>query len=47
MVSPFPEGEVDISAEEDYTSHNTQRLNIAEVKELLLKLDYIQGELHA
>jgi UDP-glucose 4-epimerase len=43
----FVEGEVDISAEEDYTSHNTQRLNITEVKELLLKLDYIQGELHA
>jgi len=43
----FVEGEVDISAEEDYTSHNTQRLNVAEVKELLLKLDYIQGELHA
>jgi len=43
----FVEGEVDISAEEDYTSHNTQRLSIAAVKELLLKLDYIQGELHA
>lgn len=43
----FVEGEVDISAEEDYTSHNTQRLNVEEVKELLLKLDYIQGELNA
>lgn len=43
----FVEGEVTISAEEDYTSHNTKRLNVAEVKELLLKLDYIQGELNA
>jgi UDP-N-acetylglucosamine 4,6-dehydratase/5-epimerase len=43
----FVEGEVDISGEEDYHSHNTRRLSIPEVKELLLKLDYIQGELNA
>jgi UDP-glucose 4-epimerase len=43
----FVEGEVDISANEDYTSHNTQRLSIDEVQELLLKLDFIQGELNA
>lgn len=43
----FVEGQVDVSAEDDYTSHNTQRLNIAAVKELLLKLEYIQGELNA
>jgi UDP-glucose 4-epimerase len=43
----FVEGELGISQEEDYTSHNTQRMRIDELKELLLKLDYIQGELNA
>lgn len=43
----FIEGEEDISHNEDYTSHNTTRLNVEEVKELLLKLDYIRGELNA
>jgi UDP-N-acetylglucosamine 4,6-dehydratase len=43
----FVEGELEISREEDYTSHNTRRLDVAGVKELLLKLDYIQGELNA
>jgi UDP-glucose 4-epimerase len=43
----FVEGELGISQEEDYTSHNTRRLDVREVKELILKLDYIQGELHA
>jgi len=39
------EGEEQISELEDYTSHNTTRLNIPELKELLLGLDYIQGQL--
>ena len=43
----FTEGERQIAELDDYTSHNTERLNVAQVKELLLKLDYIQGELHA
>ncbi|ACM19817.1 UDP-N-acetylglucosamine 4,6-dehydratase and UDP-2-acetamido-2,6-dideoxy-alpha-D-xylo-hexopyranos-4-ulose 5-epimerase [Geotalea daltonii FRC-32] len=43
----FVEGEVSISQKEDYTSHNTRRLDVQEVKELMLKLDYIKGELHA
>ncbi len=30
---------------DDYTSHNTKRLNTEEMTELLLKLDYIQNEL--
>jgi UDP-glucose 4-epimerase len=38
----FVEGEVQISNLDDYTSHNTTRLNVEEVKELLLKLDFIQ-----
>lgn len=43
----FSEGEERISHQEDYTSHNTNRLNIEQVKALLLKLDYIQEELNA
>ncbi len=41
----FSEGEEKISHQEDYTSHNTGRLNIAQVKALLLKLEYIKEEL--
>ena len=43
----FSEGEESISHLDDYTSHNTHRLNVAQVKELLLTLDYIKGELNA
>lgn len=43
----FSEGEEAISRLDDYTSHNTHRLNVAQVKELLLPLDYIKEQLHA
>ena len=43
----FTEGEEEISHVEDYTSHSTQRLDVAEVKSLLLNLDYIKEELSA
>ena len=43
----FSEGEEAISDLDDYTSHNTRRLNIEEVRLLLLKLDYIKKELNA
>lgn len=43
----FSEGEEKIAQSDDYTSHNTQRLNVEQVKVLLLKLDYIQEELNA
>jgi len=43
----FSEGEEKISHFEDYTSHNTSRLNVEQVKELLLKLDFIKDQLHA
>lgn len=43
----FSEGEAQIAELDDYTSHNTLRLDVEEVKSLLLKLDYIQEELHA
>jgi UDP-glucose 4-epimerase len=42
----FTEGEEKITSFDDYTSHNTQRLNVAQIKELLLKLDFIREELH-
>jgi len=41
----FTEGEEKVSHMEDYNSHNTRRLNVGEVKEMLLKLDYIRLEL--
>ncbi|WP_024296940.1 polysaccharide biosynthesis protein [Methylomicrobium lacus] len=43
----FVEGETHISEVDDYTSHNTHRLNVAQIKNLLLTLDYIRNELHA
>lgn len=43
----FSEGKEKISHLDDYTSHNTMRLDIEQVKKLLLKLDYIQDELKA
>ena len=42
----FNDGEERISVLDDYTSHNTVRLSVEQVKSLLLKLDYIQEELH-
>jgi UDP-glucose 4-epimerase len=41
----FTDGQKEISSLDDYTSHNTERLNVAQVKELLLKLDFIQQQL--
>lgn len=41
----FTEGNEEIQEVEDYNSHNTNRLNVSEIKEKLLKLDYIQEEL--
>jgi UDP-N-acetylglucosamine 4,6-dehydratase/5-epimerase len=41
----FTEGDETIMGEQDYNSHNTDRLSNEELKELLLKLDYIQREL--
>ena len=41
----FSDGEEIISHLDDYTSHNTERLNVEQTKELLLKLDFIQEEL--
>jgi UDP-glucose 4-epimerase len=43
----FSEGEEKLSHLDDYTSHNTDRLAVEQIKQLLLKLDYIKEELHA
>ena len=43
----FSEGEADISKLDDYTSHNTHRLNVEEIKSLLLTLNFIKDELNA
>jgi UDP-glucose 4-epimerase len=39
------DGQIAVNQTDDYTSHNTQRLNIEQVKELLLTLDYVRTEL--
>ena len=41
----FIEGEAQIAQMEEYTSHNTSRLNIEETKQLLLRLDFIKEDL--
>ena len=43
----FDIGEKNISYTSDYTSHNTQRLDVSEIKSLLMKLNYIQAEINA
>ncbi|MCL9683545.1 polysaccharide biosynthesis protein [Legionella maioricensis] len=43
----YIEGEEVISNFADYTSHNTQQLKVAEIKDLLLRLDFIQEALDA
>jgi UDP-glucose 4-epimerase len=41
----FIEGKEDVASFDDYHSHNTHRLNMEEMKQLLLKLDIIQNDL--
>jgi UDP-N-acetylglucosamine 4,6-dehydratase/5-epimerase len=41
----FTDGKYEISESLDYNSHNTERLDVPRIKELLLKLDYVQKEL--
>ena len=43
----FSEGEEIISQLDDYTSHSAQRLDVKQIKSLLLKLDYIKEGLNA
>lgn len=39
------DGQIEVNQTEDYTSHNTERLSVAQVKELLLTLEYVRAEL--
>jgi UDP-N-acetylglucosamine 4,6-dehydratase/5-epimerase len=41
----FTEGEANVSEVDDYTSHNTERLDLEGMKNLLLKLDFIRNDL--
>lgn len=41
----FTEGDAKVSEVDDYNSHNTRRVQVDEIKELLLKLEYIRTEL--
>jgi len=41
----FTSGETEVSQANDYTSHNTERLDIEGIQQLLLKLDFIQQQL--
>lgn len=41
----FVDGDQELSTEVEYNSHNTVRLNIEQIKEKLLNLDYVQEEL--
>ena len=43
----FSEGDQGISLLDDYTSHNTRRLDVEQIKQLLLGLDFIEEELNA
>lgn len=40
------EGEPDANDVDDYTSHNTERLSIEQIKQLLMTLDYVRGEMN-
>jgi len=41
----FVEGDQRLSSIEEYNSHNTERLQIEQIKERLLMIDYVQNEL--
>jgi UDP-glucose 4-epimerase len=41
----FVEGHAKMSSEQEYNSNNAERLNIEQIKEKLLDLDYLQSEL--
>jgi UDP-glucose 4-epimerase len=43
----FSEGEQELAQMEDYNSHNTQRLDVKGIKELITQLAYIKKELFA
>lgn len=43
----YVEGDQKLLLEDEYTSHNTERLNIHQIKEKLLQLDYVREQLES
>lgn len=43
----FIEGDQKLSSQAEYNSHNTERLNIEQIKEKLLQLDYVREQLES
>jgi UDP-N-acetylglucosamine 4,6-dehydratase len=43
----FVEGQTDVSKIDDYTSHNTRRLDVEEIKELLVDLEVVREAMNA
>lgn len=43
----FVEGDQKLSSEEEYNSHNTERLTVEQIKERLLKLDFVREQLES
>jgi len=43
----FVEGDQNLSSEDEYNSHNTERLNVEQIKQRLLQLDYVREELES
>lgn len=41
----FEEGNQKLTKIEEYNSNNTKILTVSEIKEILLKIDYVQNEL--
>ena len=41
----FTQGQKEVSGMEDYTSHNTERLTVPKIKDLILSLQYVQSQL--
>ena len=43
----FVDGDQKLSSEEEYNSHNTERLTIEQIKAKLLELDYVREQLES
>ncbi|MCA0386431.1 MAG: polysaccharide biosynthesis protein [Firmicutes bacterium] len=43
----FVEGDQNLSSEDEYNSHNTERLNVEQIKQRLLQLDYVREQLES
>ena len=46
LMTGCSKGKENVSFAEDYTSHNTEQLDVSGVKELLIKLPFVQSALY-